>query len=219
VLDIWHKRCIDRTRKIKKQKIKLQQIKKITKMKNSILAFVFLLIFVGAVSAADTNTDNHKITIGIPNIALLDIEPDNDGFDMDVTQAVSNEAGNPLDFEVTNATKWLNYTSVVNQGQTRRITAQITEGALPSGVSLKVQAATSTTGKGTLGTTTGIKTLLTSGTVDVITGIGSCFTQNGANKGSLLSYSIEMDDENSSSWANLVATDYEVTITYTITEN
>jgi hypothetical protein len=188
-------------------------------MKNSIISFAFLLIFAGAVTAADNNTDAHKITIGIPNIALLDIEPNNDGFDMDVTQAVANEAGNPLDFTVTNATKWLNYTSVVNSGQTRRITAQITTGTLPSGVSLKVQAATSSTRKGTLGTTTGVKTLLTSGTVDVITGIGSCYTQNGANKGSLLSYSIEMADDNSTSWSQLVSDDYEVTITYTITEN
>ncbi len=188
-------------------------------MKNSIISFAFVLIFASAVSAADNNTDNHKITIGIPNIALLDIEPDNDGFDMDVTEAISSEAGNPLDFSVTNATKWLNYTSVVNSSQTRKITAQITNGTLPSGVTLKVQAATSTTGFGTLGTTTGVKDLSTTTPVEVISGIGSCYTQNGANKGSLLSYSVVMDDENSSSWANLVAADYEVTITYTITEN
>ncbi len=187
-------------------------------MKKTLSILASILVFAGVAIAQDSKTDNHQITISIPNIALLDIETAvNKNFNMLVTQAQDNEAGNPLDFSATNSDLWLNYTSVVSSGKTRKIQAQITTGSLPSGVSLSVAGATVSTGFGTRGTGS-TQTLKTASTVDLITGIGSCYTGNGSSKGSQLTYSISMANEDNAQWSGLYTNEYPVTVTYTITD-
>lgn len=45
------------------------------KLNLTIAASLFTLVLSGNLSAQDTNTDNHTVTVSIPEVALVDIEP------------------------------------------------------------------------------------------------------------------------------------------------
>jgi hypothetical protein len=165
----------------------------------------------------DDNTATHAVSINIPTVALVDVEgSDGEAISINLAPDVSAlEAGEAVDFSTANDNSlWLNYTSVVASDQTRSVTASIS-GTLPVGVSLKLQAGGISTGNGTRGSSAGQITLTETGQ-NVVTGIGSAYTESGENKGHQLTYMLDM---NNSSYASLVADDnYSVTVTYTITE-
>jgi len=224
VLCFWHWRCnVVGTLEdwIYKQK-KFITIKKHKIMKKLSLIFAAVFIFgVGNVVKAqdynDSNNATHGVNITIPTVALVDVEGSdgNEAGTINLTPDVSGiDAGEAVNFtSATNSDLWLNYTSVVGSGQTRAISASIT-GTIPSGVSLNLEASSTTTGEGALGSVTGPKTLGSDGKV-LVTGIGSGYTESGYEKGRQLTYSLDMDDD---SYADLVGGDsYNVTVTFTIT--
>lgn len=179
--------------------------------KNStLLRICWVLMFLGTTGITLAQTTGSKsITLNLQEIALLDIEPDISTLNFNFT--APSEAGSPLTAPATNTTRWLNYTSAVELGDTRIITAQI-DGTIP-GVSIKLQAAAAQGGGGTLGITAGQVTLSTASAVNIITGIGGAYTGNGINNGHRLTISLEIND-----YTELVQTNNEViTITYTIT--
>ncbi len=89
------------------------------------------------------------------------------------------------------------------------ITAQIDQ-TFP-GIALKLLAGTATGGGGTLGVSTGQKTLTTSPQI-IISGIGGAFTGNGVNNGHQLTLATEITN-----YTQLVQTSSQtITITYTI---
>lgn len=137
------------------------------------------------------STSSSSVSLTIPAIALLDIEPN--VAPITLTFAAPTQAGLPLTVSSasSNSTKWLNYSSAINAGgTTRTISAQVTSGTIPAGVSLRVQAGTYTgTGAGTLGTPAGLVTLGPTAQT-VVSGIGRCYTGNGGNRGHLLTYSM-----------------------------
>jgi hypothetical protein len=184
-------------------------------MKRFFLTLTVFAMFFGVSVAQDTNTDNHQVTISIPSVALLDIETAaSKNFTLTVKGVLDNEAGNPLDFTASNSDLWLNYTSIVSSSQSRKIQAQITNGSLPSGVTLSVTAANTTSGYGTKGKGS-TQNLSVKETVDLITGIGSVYTENGPKKGSQLTYNMTMANDN---YANIFTAEYPVTVTYTIVD-
>jgi hypothetical protein len=193
---------------------------KIMKKLSLIIANVVLIFGMSNVVIAqdysDNNTASHGVAITIPTVALVDVEgSDGEATTINLTPDVSAiEAGEAVDFSTaTNSNLWLNYTSVVGSEQTRAISASIT-GTLPSGVSLNLEASSTTTGQGLLGNVTEQITLGSDGQ-DLVTGIGSGYTESGYQKGRQLTYSLDMDDD---SYATLVAGDsYNVTVTFTIT--
>jgi hypothetical protein len=76
------------------------------------LALSLVAIAVSAhLSAQDTNTDNHTITISVPEVALVDIEP---AASKNITLGFTapTEAGNPIVANAANTTLWLNYSSI-----------------------------------------------------------------------------------------------------------
>lgn len=162
----------------------------------------------------DTETDNHDVSIVIPNFAILDVEPE-------ATASISleadepTEAGTALNFtNATNTDLWLNYSSIVAASETRKITVE-TSAATPAGLELKVTAAAyaGTDGGGTTGSPTAEVTLSTTAT-DIVTGIGSCYTGDGNTNGHNLSYSLNADDAN---YGDIVSTaGTTITVTYTI---
>ena len=78
-----------------------------------------------------------------------------------------------------------------------------------------MQAGSISTGNGTLGSPTGQITLSGTGQ-NVVTGIGSAYTESGENKGHQLTYILDMDN---SSYATLIASEYDnITVTFTIAE-
>ncbi len=177
-----------------------------------------LLCLANIAYSQDSNQDSHTITVNIPEVALLDIEP-NASKDITATFTHSGEAGDPLTAPANNTSLWLNYSSILKTGgaTARAITVAITSGTAP-GVSIKVTAGTATGGQGTLGTPAAQVTL-TGSAQSIITGVGSAYTGDGASQGHQLTYVFEAADAN---YANLRSNDGSpdvVTVTYTLADN
>ena len=170
----------------------------------------------GSTSGNNNNEASHGVNIFIPTVTLVDVEgTDGETGTINLTPDVSTlEAGEAVKFSSANDNSlWLNYTSVVEKDQVRNIITEIS-GILPSGVSLKLSASTISTGKGKTGQPAG-EISLTSTAQNLITGIGSCFTETGNGKGHQLKYILDMDNEK---YADLMADNYEIKVTYTITD-
>lgn len=177
-----------------------------------------LLCVANIAYSQDTNQDSHTITVTIPEVALLDIEP---GASKDITAIFthSGEAGDPLVAPANNTSLWLNYSSILKTGgaTARAISVAITSGTAP-GVSIKVTAGAATGGQGTLGTPAAQVTL-TGSSQSIITGVGSAYTGDGASQGHQLTYVFEAADVN---YGNLRSNDGSpdvVTVTYTLADN
>jgi hypothetical protein len=181
-----------------------------------IIATVLFSFGVANAEGDDTHKASHGVEITIPTVTLVDVEgAGGEAGTINLTPDVSAlEAGEAVKFSSANDNSlWLNYTSVVKKDQVRNITSEIS-GNLPSGVSLKLSASTISTGKGKTGQPAE-EISLTSTAQKLITGIGSCFTETGNGKGHQLKYTLDMNNEK---YADLMADNYEITVTYTITD-
>ncbi len=174
------------------------------------MRLLILLIFCCQAVFAQTSA-SADVSISLPSVALLDVEPDNSGFNLSFT--APTEAGNPLTTTTTNNTKWLNFTSAVTMGATRRISAQLS-GILPSGINLKLVTSNyAGAGAGTLGNA--VSALYLSSTQQtVVNNIGGAFTGNGVGNGYNLTYLLEI--ANYSLLKNQTST---VSILYTLIDN
>ena len=190
----------------------------------SLIAFLTLILVISNKMFADSHehdqpqgsrTDAHLVHVSIPEVFIVDIEPKN-ATTISLAPTAPTEAGNGLDFSgATNNSLWLNYSSIVeNATTTRKVTVQITNGTVPSGVDLKVAAATAIGGTGTVGTPAGTITL-TNLAQDFLTGIGSCYTGDGSSKGHNLTYSFVLEPGNYNKVYSASST--PITVTYTIT--
>jgi hypothetical protein len=152
----------------------------------SVLIILFLNLTFSTFAQTSVN-----ISVTVPSIALMDIAPNNTAFNLNIV--APTEAGNIATINPTNSTKWINFSSAVVSGLTRKITAQLS-GALPVGLNLKLVISNyAGIGGGTLGTSSG--TLFLSGTAQiVINNIGGAFTGDGSNNGYNLNYSLEIAD-------------------------
>ncbi len=181
------------------------------KLINKIMIAVLILSMTTAYSQ-DSNSDNHKVTIIIPEIALLDIEPDASK-DISITMTAPTEAGNPLASSTDN-NLWLNVTSIVPTGTTRDISVKIN--APLAGLDLKVVAAGyAGSGYGSWGTALPQLTL-TAADQTLVSGLKSGYTVNGANNGYNLTYTAEPIA--SSDFGDIVSSaGSDITVTYTLT--
>ena len=178
------------------------------------------LIFVSATAleamSQDTRTDNHQITVVIPDVALLDLESSvSKNFSATFTQTGPAEAGDKITVPTANANLWLNYSSILpTTVLSRRV--DVKASALVTGVSISVLAATATaTGAGTKGTPTAA-VILTTTDQPIISTIGSVYTVTGPNNGHLLTYSFAALDAD---YAALRAGSTPITVTYTLADN
>ena len=171
---------------------------------------IFIIIFIMLTFSAFSQT-SINVAITVPNIALLDIAPDNTAFNLNLL--APSESGNPITINPANSTKWLNFSSAVAVGITRRIMAQVS-GTLPVGLNLKlVVSSYAGAGAGVLGISSG--TLILSGTPQaVVNNIGGAFTGNGINNGYNLSYSLEVLD-----YSLLRSQTSTFSIIYTLSDN
>jgi hypothetical protein len=172
------------------------------------------------ISAQDTNTDNHTITISVPEVALVDIEP---AATKNITLGFTapTEAGNPIVANASNNTLWLNYSSIKSVADpTRNVSVKLN--AILPGIDIHVTAAAATgSGGGTLGTPAAQLTL-SAADQTIISGIGSAYTGNGANNGHNLTYALAPGSGPGgvAVYADLQATATTVaTVTYTISDN
>lgn len=175
------------------------------------------LAFSANLSAQDTNADNHTITISVPEVALVDIEPaGNKNITLGFTPPT--EAGLPVVPSGADNTLWLNYSSIKSVADATR-TVSVSLNALIPGIDINVTAAAATgTGGGTLGTPSPLLTLSAGGQT-IISDIGSAYTGDGANNGHNLTYELAAVG-GIASYADLEATASTVaTVTYTISDN
>jgi hypothetical protein len=162
-------------------------------MKLSKLFFAALIVFASTTTfAQDSETDMHNLTITIPEVALLDLEAPSNNTDVSLIGTASSEAGEAVEFNATNSTIWLNYSSIIGGSNKRNITAKITSGNVPAGLSLKVQAGAANTsfGNGDFGTPAAAALVLNDSDTEIISNVGSVYTGDGVNKGHNLTYSL-----------------------------
>ena len=173
------------------------------KLKTLVLGLA-LVVFSLQFAVAASSTASHDVTLQINEIVLIDLN--NTAAITLTTNAPTAGGENPLGD--TDATKLLQYTSLVATGLTRKITVAWggTETA-PAGTSLKLVASAIPAGCGTAAP----QVTITNGTQDLVTGIGSCATGTGTN-GAALTYTFSIDDV-----TQLVVGDNKtVTITFTL---
>jgi hypothetical protein len=210
--------------------IKLNLVNRINNQNRSYIQLFLLILFLAGnftsysqaippPLGADTNFDDHNAMITIPEVALLDLEAIN-GTTVALNPSVPTEAGLALSFPVTDASIWLNYSSIIgsNTESSRNVTAQITSGVVPAGTSLKIAVASdSGNGDGLTGAPSS-PIVLTNVAQNVITGIGSAYTGNGVNKGHNLQYTLDLLP--SAGAYALLDFDFNETlvITYTLTD-
>jgi hypothetical protein len=150
--------------------------------KNKFIAIAIALsaVFTNSFGQNDTRTDNHTITVVIPNIAILDLEAT--ARDFTSTFAMpgtgTGEAGDKIAVPVNNTDLWLNYTSILPATGAASRRVDVKASALVPGVDIRVLAATATTGAGTFGTPTA-SLILTTADQPIVNTIGSAYTVSG----------------------------------------
>ena len=156
-----------------------------------------------------------EIGFSLPAFALLDIEP---GYQtLSLSFNAPTKAGAPLATgrKSQDQNMWLNYTSAVAQGGTKRqIYAHVSNGSLPEGISLELLAkGHQGIGKGALGRSFG-KISLQERPQAILRDIGGAFTGDGVGNGHQLIYELKIDDFDQLKAASSV----HIEIMFTITE-
>ena len=178
-------------------------------MKQLINIFCILSIFIPFAGKCQSS-GSKLVNLYLPSLFLIDIEPKQN---ITMNFSAPSEAGNKISAPLSNASKWLNYSSAIFEGgNARSIFASINQ-VIP-GVDIQVQAANMlSAGHGVTGISTGKITLNTSPKA-ILTGIGGAFTGNGINNGHQLTYTLKTN-----TYANLSAiTNSVILIVFTISE-
>ena len=194
-------------------------------MKLTKLFFAAVIVLSANASfAQDTNEASHTVTINIDEVALLDLEA-TDGTAIILKGTAPTEAGEAVTFgaDATNATIWINYSSIVGSTTepTRNVTVKITDGIIPAGLKLTVLAAADAgNGAGNVGVATSTATTLDDATdQEIISGVGSAYTGDGANSGHKLTYELDYETDAATDYGSLDFDKSDVlTITYTLSD-
>jgi len=186
-----------------------------------LMKFIFLLgaffIFCAPQTFAQWEEGELNVSISIPPVALIDIEPSiNNSIHFSIVPSAESGASPQIRKTSSGESLWLNYSCALQNAQnTRSIVAEISGGTLPEGISLNVEASRfQGKGKGQLGQSTG-KVSLSNQPKAIITGVGNCFTGDGQNNGHLLNFSIDVSDYAKISTAD----ETSFTILYTLSDN
>ena len=159
---------------------------------------------------AATDNATHDITITINEVVKVDLD---DATVVNLTTITPVVGGDPV-LGTTDATRYLQYTSLVASGTTRNVTAALD--ALPAFAvgALHIELTATPSGGANEGAGSGAVSLTTVA-ADIITGIGSCATGTalGAD-GANLSYELVIDDP---TLLNVTDTD-TVQVTLTLTD-
>lgn len=190
------------------------------KLKLTVAMSLFTAAISGNLRAQDSNTDSHTITISVPDVALVDIEP---AATKNITLGFTapTEAGNAIVPSAANNTLWLNYSTIKSDAKpSRSVTVKLN--AVIPGIDVQVTAASATgAGGGGVGTTAGLLTL-SAADQTLISGIGSAYTGNGANNGHNLTYALAAGSGPGgvANYSDLtVKASTMATVTYTLVDN
>jgi hypothetical protein len=172
----------------------------------SMMAVFMLFLVQYAISDDDTATD--ALTMTVDEIAVLDVSGT-----LSTLTVTAPDGGGEEPIGDTDANTYLQYTSTVESGDERSVSAELTtDEHAPSGCLLQLRA-TIGSGDGE-GTSAGIKTITSTSAQTIITGITSCATGTGLTSGARLTYTLVVDDP-----TELVANETEiVTVLFTLTD-
>lgn len=183
--------------------------------------FSIIAVFVLGLLHANTARAQHdeksiNVAFSIPEVALIDIEYlGSQTIEFELLPSAET-GGSPVVIQRTNQELWINYSSALGRfSQHRSIVAQVTDGNLPQGLDLYVNAADySGNGDGHTGMSAG-KVKLSTDPRPVVTGIGSAYTGNGIGNGHRLNFEIDI-----SQMEKVMANEsIDFTILYTLTDN
>lgn len=181
-----------------------------------IIMLATILSFVCSGVYSQGVTGQLSVNLSLPEITLVDIEPGIDNSIHFTISPATRGGDSPTIENTTNQTLWVNYTSALPSGQnSRSINAEISQGTLPDGIALFLEASSyAGVGDGKFGISDG-KVELSNQPQPIISGIGNCFTGDGVSNGHQLTFSIEISD-----YSKLYAVDnaYYIVL-YTITDN
>jgi len=187
---------------------------------NTLLVCLLTGMFFTTQAQTDNATASHEVSIKIPEVAILDVEPANNSFSLAPTEP--DEAGFALDFsKAINADLWLNYSSIVGStsDKSRTIDVKVGEGSIPDGLLLKVTAgADNGTGDGVMGKPNPSAITLSNTAQEIITGIGSCYTGSPEKNGHQLTYALELNEAEGSYGKIDFDQSTTIKIVYTISE-
>jgi hypothetical protein len=175
-------------------------------MKARVLVLTIMVLMIGSVGVfALSDTASHVVTMQVNEIALIDL---NDTGAITLTTTAPAAGGDAVTGD-SDATKLLQYTSLVATGLTRTITVQADLAIpAPAGTSLKLAAVV----PGGCGTAAAQVTI-TNAAQSLITAIGSCATGTGAS-GAALTYTFSVDTVSSL----VVGATTSPTITFTLAD-
>lgn len=178
-----------------------------------ILGWLFLA---SGASGQVAGTSYLSFNVNIPQIALIDIEPQaNNNITFSVVPP--SEAGNRFpEAGIINNSLWMNYTNsrLVN-GPLRTVNVAVL-GTIPNGIELWLEAQNIVTvnGKGTFGSSTGPK-ILSNAPQPLITGIGGCHTGDGSGNGHRLIFTFKVTNYELLNYVQ----NHTLQLTYTLADN
>lgn len=183
-------------------------------MKKSIfvLMIAFLGILLGSSFVVQGQTATNGLSLGMPELNLLSSASAT--ISLELTTAV---AGTAVESSKSDSTARVKISSIIAEGKTRTLSAQVTTGAIPGGTTLQLKALTPNSNfGGTKGTLGSIATLSTGSATQIVTGIGSCYSGTGADDGYVLKYTWGLNNP-STNYGDIRAAPTGSAITVTLT--
>ncbi len=137
---------------------------------------------------AQTNTSNQELTMGIPEVLLINAVNGSGATAPISLVLTTSTAGTAISGGT--GTSYAQVSSIVATAQTRNITAAVT--GVPGGTALTVTTTEPSNGSqaGTVGSgTTDVALVNSAGASNIVTGVGSCYTGTGNGDGYTLVWS------------------------------
>jgi hypothetical protein len=178
----------------------------------SFLFLIFLVMYTGKIVAQTKTYDQFSISVNGLNMLSINTSPS------PVSMTLSTSiAGSPIS-PATNSNMYLKVTSIVATGSTRKITAMISSGSIPTGTILKLVSAAcaSINSVGSVGSPIATAvTLNKTASQTIIDGIGSCYTGTSTTDGYNLTFTWQPD--NTKYYLITAPTNGSTTVTITFT--
>lgn len=189
-------------------------------MKQKTPLCLFIIVLFMHSLAAQNNVASHKITINLPDVALISVQSTNTAITLSGNK--TTEAGENMEFNTSDNSTWINYSSIVGSKNkpNRSVTVEISEGNIPEGLELTLNTSDYTgEGKGKLGDIINKEQTLSSSPVKIIQNIGSCYTGKGVNNGHNITYNLKLDKSNDAYSKLNYNQSQTISLTYTLTDN
>lgn len=177
------------------------------------LAVLAVSLSMGVKMQAQTNSSDHAISLGLPEVALLGTQ--SGPVNLQLSGALA--AGDAVEASKSDSSAYIQFSSVITDGSPRTLYAKYT-GSIPAGTFLKALVKDpGINASGDYGTLIATDVTLSNTDNILVTDIGSCYSGTAADDGYNLKYTWGLDNPEAN-YADIRATaSAAVTVTLTIT--